>query len=295
MRPDEDYLKKPLRGQATKADIVPLVVGVLSIILASFVGHFDMLDGSACPRESVSHYFYAPVAGTFFVGVLCFVGAFMIAYRGQCFADGVIATIGGLGALLTAFAPTRGLGCKLDDGGDFRLIALEGSNLSPGWFAEKVTLHGQEFLIGNALSQYLHWGGALAIIGSLAVLCIVHWARDSYKAYDTETRSFVARPVKLVEKRINAIGLSAIAYGLTLIIWEDAWWGQSNGSFWAQFFAWFPWNNSAYATSIRPVYHGELIAFVAFGFVWLTQFFCYFSWRTNHQKGGSTGPAIKDS
>ena len=37
---------------------------------------------SGCVRESVSHFYFAPFWGDVFVGVMFFIGTFLIAYRG---------------------------------------------------------------------------------------------------------------------------------------------------------------------------------------------------------------------
>lgn len=64
-----------------------------------------------CFRWSISHHYYEPLLGPVFVGMLSFIGGFLIAYRGEHWAENLGASLAGLGAFGVAVWPASGHGC----------------------------------------------------------------------------------------------------------------------------------------------------------------------------------------
>lgn len=145
-QPHQFYLDKVMRTTKTKDELLPFIVGVLSILLAFLVSALDAAYGVNAARSSISHYYYAPIAGSAFVIILAFIAAFMLAYRGQSPVDGWITTVGSAGALMTAIFPTAGLGIKGDQAIDHR-------------FFEQVALRNDGD--GNLVGETLVAGGNL--------------------------------------------------------------------------------------------------------------------------------------
>lgn len=107
-QPEKDPLQSQnLRTQNRLAFLVGLVALCLPIIM--ILG--ARLDGG-CYRDSISHYYYAQVLGSIFVGLLSFIGGFMIAYSGEHWVEDTGSFIAGVGAFFVAIFPTIGNGCE---------------------------------------------------------------------------------------------------------------------------------------------------------------------------------------
>lgn len=70
--------------------------------------------GGSCFRHSISHFYYAQFLGAIFVGLLFFIGGFLLAYCGEHPLEDQGSTIAGFGAFVVACLPTRDSGCELD-------------------------------------------------------------------------------------------------------------------------------------------------------------------------------------
>ncbi|MEM1234962.1 MAG: hypothetical protein AAGH70_12635 [Pseudomonadota bacterium] len=108
------------------------VVGLSTLILPIAVIYYDFQSGPSCARNSISHYFYEPLAGQFFVVLLAFIGGFFLRYKGERPIDGRLAKAGCIAALCVAFFPTGGIGCAEDGAFDVTIgVLFEGlSNVS---------------------------------------------------------------------------------------------------------------------------------------------------------------------
>lgn len=84
-------------------------VGWLGILLpAGLLAENFIFTSCCCLQDSISHYYYT-VAGNLFVGTLCAVALFLIAYRGypDDRRDNTLTTLAGIFALGIAFFPTN--------------------------------------------------------------------------------------------------------------------------------------------------------------------------------------------
>ncbi|MEL6913222.1 MAG: hypothetical protein AAFP13_01850 [Pseudomonadota bacterium] len=120
----EDYLATTPEQEKFFQRRTASIVGLSAFILPIAVIYYDQLSGPSCRRESISHYFYAPDAGQFFVVLLAFIGGFFLRYKGERPQDAWAAKVGCLAALCVAFFPTGGIGC-LEDGSFDVLLGVE--------------------------------------------------------------------------------------------------------------------------------------------------------------------------
>jgi hypothetical protein len=82
------------------------IANLLPIVL--LVG--NLISSAASPPESMSGYYYTDMRNIF-VGSLCALGVFLVAYNGYDNVDRWVTTIAGLGAIGVAFCPTKPAVC----------------------------------------------------------------------------------------------------------------------------------------------------------------------------------------
>lgn len=93
--------------QKRLATLVGLVAFGLPIAMAA-----GAVLGGSCFRDSISHFYYAQFLGPVFVGLLIFIGGFLIAYTGEHWLEDAGSVVAGLGACFVAVFPTSGNGCE---------------------------------------------------------------------------------------------------------------------------------------------------------------------------------------
>ncbi|MDA8747396.1 hypothetical protein N9M66_04220 [Litoreibacter sp.] len=107
--PHEDWPLQTLVQFKRQRQIQALWIGILAFLLPIFLyyGHRT----ADCFRDTISHSYYLPFWGDFFVALTCFVGLFLMFYRGQSQPERYLAVFGGLCAVMVAMNPTNGSGC----------------------------------------------------------------------------------------------------------------------------------------------------------------------------------------
>lgn len=81
-------------------------IGFLAVLLpAALLTGTSLIGNCTNVQDSISHYYFT-IVGDVFVGVLCAVALFLIAYKGYNRADNISTTIAGVAAILVAFFPT---------------------------------------------------------------------------------------------------------------------------------------------------------------------------------------------
>lgn len=319
-QPDQNYLDRGMLLVGTKDELLPLVIGVLSLTLATLVATLDATYGATCPRDSISHYFYAPIAGSAFIIILGFIAAFMFAYRGQSALDGWITTLGAIGAIGTAAFPTTGLGCPAPELFDVKLIqniAVVYDNDSMRFYATElpdidtvgsqlVSLFTQPvvifdtqqaavandlsqmttYTIANTRSQLWHKISAVILIGSLIALSIRHMFRRNWAVYNVRADKYLRREVCKEETFITFIAVTLMIVGAVMAADIFPEFGKSASLFVAKLGVIGYWLSGADFSAVpRAVFHGELVALVAFGVAWITQWFFYFRFARKFAKG----------
>ncbi len=125
------YFQPPPRITAFGADNEPetgmnarlaMLVGLVALGLPAVMLLTPLAGG--CLRDSISHHYYDPLFGPVFVGMLSFIGGFLIAYRGENWAENYGASLAGLGAFGVAVWPTTGHGCEAIAGVTSRVFVV---------------------------------------------------------------------------------------------------------------------------------------------------------------------------
>ena len=82
-----------------------LIVGVIGVLLpwVLLIGNWVLGDGT---QPSMSGYYYTPMRNIF-VGALCTLAAFLVAYKGYDLTDTVITNVAGVATAATALFPTK--------------------------------------------------------------------------------------------------------------------------------------------------------------------------------------------
>ncbi len=274
--PDLSAATQPDQFHTQKQRAVAAVVGAIACFLAFYVVSLDASFGPACARSSISHYYYEPLAGTLMVMSLSFVAAFMIAYEGRAPADGWIAAIGGIGALLVAFFPTDGLGCPPGLEADFRpaitFVVPDAFTARP--FPETFDMTDAQLLIGGEDSQKYHMWGAGILFASLLYFTIFAFSRTNHpddRIADPNSDSGRGRWTickwirNLTYWLFGVIMLIGIAMILPIAPELSDQWSLRLG----RAIAALPPTPDDPTPYPRPVYHGELLALGAFGLSWL--------------------------
>jgi hypothetical protein len=85
-------------------------VGWIAILLPVVLLVGNLISSTASPPESMSGYYYTDMRNIF-IGSLCALGVFLVAYNGYDNVDRWVTSIAGLGAIGVAFCPTKPAVC----------------------------------------------------------------------------------------------------------------------------------------------------------------------------------------
>lgn len=156
--PDDGQIQKRL------ALLVGLVAFFLPIILWSGAVIFQ-----SCFRDSLSHFYYAQFLGPIFVGLLVFIGGFLIALTGDHWLEDVGSAIAGVGAFLVAVFPTTGSGCEKPSAFLSRVFVTYTNGETP--VIDAIPDRGFFKLFENV--DNLHTWGAGILFAYLGLYCLV--------------------------------------------------------------------------------------------------------------------------
>ncbi|MEP2532012.1 hypothetical protein [Shimia sp.] len=176
--------------QKRLATLVGVVAFGLPIIMA-----LGALIGTDCFRDSISHFYYAPFLGPVFVGMVAFIGGFLIAYTGEHWLEDLGATVAGFGAFAVAVFPTSGRGCEKADAFATRLFVDYTHAADP----VLVTIKGRGYFQLFEKVEDLHvWGAALLFI-YLGLYCLLVLKRI------VPTRHLQANELVATKRRRNTL------------------------------------------------------------------------------------------
>lgn len=147
--------------QKRLAKLVGLVAFFLPVVL--FAG---TLAGS-CFRDSISHFYYAQFLGAVFVGMLVFIGGFLIAYTGEHWLEDLGSVVAGVGAFLVAVFPTTGDGCERMSEFHARVFV----NVTAGDPPTLAAIAERGFFVLFPRVENLHAWGAAILFTYLALYC----------------------------------------------------------------------------------------------------------------------------
>jgi len=114
LKPSPTHVKKLLFSASEER--VHLIIGYTAFFLPILLWGVTLAD-FACFPASISHFYYIPIAGDFFVGALIFIGVCMLCVyrvdgpRQFMTLDVILIRIAGIAAICVAIFPTRGSGC----------------------------------------------------------------------------------------------------------------------------------------------------------------------------------------
>lgn len=206
----------------------PIVISEKSltryVALVAFLLPTLLLIGSStrrvCFYDSISHFYFAPVWGGFFVGCLGFIALFLCAFRGNGgTADFWMSLIAGFAAAGVALFPTAGAGCVYDGTEVGRFFAQPMGSDEATW--DKIAITTDFTVVAGIASQTLHKWCATVLFGILAWFCLVSFRRNNGTGVQGTGPSAKKSPQKLRRNRVYwfcGLGiLGCIAYmGWTL-------------------------------------------------------------------------------
>ena len=258
---DVKHLKLEPEQAKKRERFLALFIGILAIGLAFGVQIIDAQYDAFCARDSISHYFYEPRAGTFFVMALTVVAAFLYSYRGEKPLDNYVAGGGAIAALLIAFFPTDGVGCDPAESGsgfiDLRpaIVVSVPSDPAPDGQEQFFDLTPRpddaapaegtvraEF--ANERSQTIHGRAAVALF-----IVFLYFSIYAFTRTNAPVDLIPGTDKWTVMKRVRNLAYwacSAVMLGAGLI-----------------FLGWFPYDIP------RPIFWAEAIFLAAFGVSWL--------------------------
>ncbi|NDV01648.1 hypothetical protein [Pseudoroseicyclus tamaricis] len=256
MAPDAAYMAMDAREALHKERATALIIGAIALFLAFGVALIDGLNDYTCRRISISHYYYEPLAGGFFVAALAFTGAFLLRYRGETRLDGALASVAGVAAILVALFPTTNIGCLASSEIDFRpamVLTLEAGELVPAEFDGGTYLGYVDLadMLASNTSAVIHSIAAIVLFAIL--LYFSAWSFTRVRTVDRKDGAPGA-PVGTAKKVRNGIYVLCslgILAGFALVGGQD----------WLREAGWFE----------RPMYLGEAAALASFGVAWLVK------------------------
>ncbi|MEO1607225.1 MAG: hypothetical protein AAFU34_18070 [Pseudomonadota bacterium] len=171
-QPQSDVAKLDPRHLAR---MVGIVAFGLPVVLFIGAGPLD-----ACRQTSISHYYYSPALGTVVIGAVCFIGAFLIAYRGENRWESRLASWAGIAAFGVALFPTVGPGCTELELSARAFVELTRSSEDVVFVLSEVQRVCSEaemmkdtlcpLFTLNPVSRYLHWMSAAVLFAFLALM-----------------------------------------------------------------------------------------------------------------------------
>ncbi|MEL7098712.1 MAG: hypothetical protein AAGM84_07785 [Pseudomonadota bacterium] len=129
---------------------------------------------AGCFRDSISHFYHTQFMGGVFVGLLFFIGGFMIAYTGASWLERVGSTIAGLCAFGVALFPTAGSGCEGQETFLSRVfveVTQAPAGGPPYTFGQGDVFGQSYFSLFGAASEY-HMAFAGAVFVYLGLFCL---------------------------------------------------------------------------------------------------------------------------
>lgn len=161
----------PSAAGATEAKIqkrLATLVGLVAFGLPITMGLGAGLGGG-CFRDSISHFYYAQFLGPVFVGLLIFIGGFLIAYTGEHWLEDTGSMVAGLGACFIAVFPTTGNGCE----GPAGVLTRAFVDYTPGEPPILAPVAGRGFFQLFPNVEHLHSWAAGVLFIYLGLYCLV--------------------------------------------------------------------------------------------------------------------------
>jgi hypothetical protein len=231
------------------------LIGTMAVLLpTALVMSWLFLDVDL--RWSISHYYYVPFLGDVFVGTLVFVGAVMIAFKGESWYEWWLSLASGLCALVVATFP-----CNRSGHGPGAFSARVLAEMSPGsgtgeWIAAP-RLADHSFFSLFPGCRAIHFGAAITLFAILATFCFLAFTRvvkGRHRAGGTEDG-----PLSRNKRIRNVVYL---AMGSVIVL--------------AMLFAGFmKWRYPAVCDGLKLFFWSECAMLWAFGTAWIVKGRCW--------------------
>lgn len=234
-----------------------------------------------CFYASISHFYFSPLGGDLFVGLLSFIGLLLICLysleipgcegaRAWTKFDVLAIRFAGLAALVVAFVPTRGSGCVFGEGAVPRAFVAQadGAEDFPFQADPPTTVGGSPSfdlwgtVLGLAqdrapgLLDAIHYAAAGVMFAILAYVVLRVFTRDNSGAERGDRKDLRNRCYRLSGRIIlGAVAVLAVKSGLEALLLS----GSARESFLSV------WN------SLRLTFILEAAALIAFGFAWMVK------------------------
>jgi len=228
------------------------IVGVLALSLPFSLLIIGLISPSVCNYRTISDYYFAPLAGDLLVGILFFMGFFLISYKGQpdygasAKWDSFVSTVAGISAIGIAIFPVDGYSCEVST-------------------VARVYVTVQELCSGEACglklpirffffeySQSLHVFSTVTFFSSLAYISFFlftkHGAgpmseakKQRNKVYRITAMVIVAVMLGMGAKRFMSLDMQQSLDAIALTFWLEtigllafgfAWWVKGEGLSW---------------------------------------------------------------
>lgn len=230
------------------------LVGLIAIALP-WVLWFGSFAPALCTQNSISHYYYVPILGSVFVGLMGFIGLFMMGYRGHTRSDRIFANVGGGLALVVAFFPASNDGCGESAHVsrpffDYALVTDPAAPLPQGALHYDFILTDAIHIFGAPLTtNMLHLTAAFGLFCILGWFALISFRRDNGEGVAGHGDHAVKSRRKTWRNRIYTVcGLTIFACIVILGLLPD----RSDGS----------------DSPLPAFFLAEAVALMAFGISW---------------------------
>lgn len=219
------------------ASLVGLVALGMPIALILSI-HLD----DVCSFESISHFYYSGWPGTVFTGSLFFIGAFLLAYRGdvRSWWEGPLGFLAGLAAFGVAIFPTGGRGCEREQFVARPFAQVDVAESGVALVPQSGT--GAFNYFPGAADIHLVSAGVLFVF--LAIFCLVIFRRvtDSEHRIGGDPKADLT-PNKRRRNRIYLISGLVIVAAVIAMGWNKFWpidgWVENDTTFYVETIALF--------------------------------------------------------
>ena len=245
IKPDQEWILKTPEQFRRQREIQALWIGILAFSMPAFL-YYSARNGVGF-RDTISHFYYAPFLGDFFIIVTTCIGLLLLFYRGQSFFERCLAVAAGICAILVAFVPTTTSG-------------LEVSELPSRIFAFQLPMQAGELPENSFLEKrpefaLIHGAMAAGLFSILAFFSLfVFTALDN----DNELQSAPGNKNKLIRNWIYKISGCVIAICVLALAANKIWDLEGGGN--------FPiWDRK------NLTFHFEWLALASFGISWIVK------------------------
>lgn len=237
-QPDPAYNYRDDRRYRLDQQVLSFLVGVIALALpvALIFGWRTGVLGIApatCFHDSISHFYYTQFLGDIFVAALTFIGAFLVAYRGESWKESRLATGAGIGAFGVALFPTTGRGCEEALFPGRALVDLGVSSKTEPATIEAAATLGQFFELFPYVNV-VHYACAAVLFSFIAFYTLFVFTRVVKDEHCAGNEMKASKALRNLIYRISGglIVLSIVALLGKLVIGHWSWWTENNLTFW---------------------------------------------------------------